>query len=67
LIEDNKKKWSGDHLIDPALVPGVVFVNRKLRIEDPSLVDIAPTLLNLFNIAKPKRLHGRILFKDEVK
>ena len=27
-FEDNLKRWSGDHLIDPALVPGVLFMNR---------------------------------------
>lgn len=48
LIEDNLKKWSGDHLIDPELVPGVLFVNRKLRIPKPTLYDIAPTLLREF-------------------
>jgi predicted AlkP superfamily phosphohydrolase/phosphomutase len=31
LIEDNKRKWSGDHLIDPKLVPGVIFINKKVE------------------------------------
>jgi len=26
LFEDNVKKWSGDHVIDPDLVPGVLFI-----------------------------------------
>ena len=29
VIEDNVKKWSGDHLIQPALVPGVLFTSFK--------------------------------------
>ena len=48
LIEDNLKKWSGDHLVDPALVPGVLFSNRKLRVPKPAIYDIAPTLLREF-------------------
>jgi predicted AlkP superfamily phosphohydrolase/phosphomutase len=29
IFEDNLKAWSGDHCIDPRLVPGVLFRNRK--------------------------------------
>jgi predicted AlkP superfamily phosphohydrolase/phosphomutase len=27
LVEDNAKKWSGDHCIEPSLVPGVLFTS----------------------------------------
>ncbi|MBU4252074.1 MAG: alkaline phosphatase family protein [Candidatus Omnitrophica bacterium] len=64
LIEDNKRKWSGDHLIDPELVPGVIFINKKVELKQPSIIDIVPTILNLFNIPKPKEMQGKILFKD---
>src|SRR3989338_3455003 len=67
LIEDNNKKWSGDHLVDPALVPGVIFINKKLKLKEPSIVDIASTILDLFDITKPKEIHGKELFKDETK
>ena len=30
-FEDNVKKWSGDHIIDPDFVPGVLFMNRPFR------------------------------------
>ncbi|KPK98830.1 MAG: hypothetical protein AMJ95_02390 [Omnitrophica WOR_2 bacterium SM23_72] len=50
LIEDNRKKWSGDHLVDPSLVPGVLFVNKKIKMENPSIVDIVPLLFDLFNV-----------------
>ena len=30
VFEDNRKPWSGDHCIDPRLVPGVFFCNRKV-------------------------------------
>ncbi|MGE5279296.1 MAG: alkaline phosphatase family protein [Deltaproteobacteria bacterium] len=44
-IEDNAKKWSGDHLFDPKLIPGVLFSNLKIAKETPSIYDITPTLL----------------------
>jgi predicted AlkP superfamily phosphohydrolase/phosphomutase len=47
LIEDNLKKWSGDHLFDPGLVPGVIFSSRKINREKPSIYDITPTLLKI--------------------
>ncbi|UCF05106.1 MAG: alkaline phosphatase family protein [bacterium] len=47
LIEDNLKKWSGSHLFDPSLVPGVLFSNRPIRIENPSIYDITPTILKI--------------------
>jgi predicted AlkP superfamily phosphohydrolase/phosphomutase len=65
LIEDNKKKWSGEHLIDPALVPGVIFVNKKIGLKNPAIIDIAPTILGLFSINKPAAMPGRVLFNDE--
>lgn len=65
VIEDNKRKWSGDHLIDSNLVPGVIFVNKKVDLKDPSIIDIVPTLLDLFGIDKPQEMQGKILFKDE--
>ena len=47
LIEDNLKKWSGSHLNDPSLVPGILLVNRKVVKKDPSLYDLTPTILKL--------------------
>ena len=44
-IEDNLKKWSGDHLFDPNLVPGILFLNKQVKKENPSIYDIAPTIL----------------------
>jgi predicted AlkP superfamily phosphohydrolase/phosphomutase len=62
LIEDNRKKWSGGHLIDPLLVPGVIFVNKKVDLKNLSIIDIVPTILNLFNIDKFEDMEGRALF-----
>jgi predicted AlkP superfamily phosphohydrolase/phosphomutase len=61
LFEDNRKPWSGDHCIDPRLVPGVFFCNRPVHTAEPSLVDIAPTALRLFGIEPPPHMDGRPL------
>lgn len=47
LIEDNLKKWSGSHLFDPNLIPGIIFCNRQIIKENPSIYDIAPTILGI--------------------
>jgi predicted AlkP superfamily phosphohydrolase/phosphomutase len=59
VIEDNAKSWSGDHCIDPALVPGVLFSNLKLKTMSPSITDVAPTVLELFGITPPAHMDGR--------
>ena len=35
MFETNHKAWSGDHCVDPPLVPGVLFANRKIDAADP--------------------------------
>jgi predicted AlkP superfamily phosphohydrolase/phosphomutase len=62
VFEDNRKAWSGDHCVDPRLVPGVVFCNRKIFAEDPGIEDMAPTALDLFGIQPPPHMEGRSLF-----
>jgi len=58
VFEDNTKAWSGDHCVDPVLVPGVLFSNRKLDAADPGLEDMAPTALELFGIRPPRWMEG---------
>jgi predicted AlkP superfamily phosphohydrolase/phosphomutase len=62
LIEDNLKKWSGDHIVDPKLVPGILLVNRPLTITNPSLADIAPTILKMVGAVVPETIDGRALW-----
>ena len=63
VIEDNRKAWSGDHSIDPLLVPGVLFSNRSIDAEDPGIEDMAPTVLELFGISKPEWMEGKPIFR----
>jgi predicted AlkP superfamily phosphohydrolase/phosphomutase len=63
VFEDNVKAWSGDHCIDPRLVPGVLFASRKIDRNDPSLVDVAPTVLKLFGLEPPSHMDGKPLYE----
>jgi predicted AlkP superfamily phosphohydrolase/phosphomutase len=63
VFEDNVKAWSGDHIVDPRLVPGVFFCSEPIDAEDPGLVDIAPTILRLFGLQPPAHMDGRPLFE----
>ncbi len=58
LFADNGKAWSGDHCVDPRLVPGVLFCSQAIDGNDPSLIDIAPTVLRLFGIDPPSYMEG---------
>jgi predicted AlkP superfamily phosphohydrolase/phosphomutase len=61
ILRDNTEKWSGDHLIAADWVPGVILANRKVVATKPSLLDIAPTVLAEFGIAKPASMKGKSL------
>lgn len=63
LIEPNKERWSGDHCIADYLVPGVIVSNRKVLRDDPSLVDVAPTILGAFGVKPAKEMRGHDLFR----
>ena len=59
IFEDNLKAWSGDHCIDPRLVPGVLFSSHKFLEEMPAIVDVAPTILQLFGLSLPAHFDGK--------
>jgi predicted AlkP superfamily phosphohydrolase/phosphomutase len=61
LIDDNKRKWSGDHLVDPHFVPGVIFSNKKLGLTEPTIIDLSPTILKLYGIQFPRNIPGKPL------
>ena len=58
---DNTRPWSGDHCVDQSLVPGVLFCNRKIETEQPRLMDIGPTVLDMFGVAIPAHMDGKPL------
>ncbi|MGA3078383.1 MAG: alkaline phosphatase family protein [Bryobacteraceae bacterium] len=61
VLTDNPKAWSGDHCVDPVLVPGVLFSNRRISADDPGIEDLAPTALKLFGVAPPPWMEGKAL------
>ena len=61
IFEDNTRSWSGDHCVDPRLVPGVLFSSLPFDEARPALTDMAPTILDLFGIARPAWMTGRSL------
>jgi predicted AlkP superfamily phosphohydrolase/phosphomutase len=62
VFENNDKAWSGDHCVDPDLVPGVLFCNRRIQSENPGIEDMAPTALHLFGVQPPPYMEGKLLF-----
>ena len=65
LVEDNKSKWSGDHIFDPDLMPGIVLSNVKLEGESFRGIDIAPTILAGLGLDKPGHMTGQNLLRSD--
>jgi predicted AlkP superfamily phosphohydrolase/phosphomutase len=65
VFEDNTKAWSGDHCIDPDLVPGIFFCSHPIKTDAPAIIDIAPTALSLFGLAAPGHMDGRSLIDSK--
>lgn len=61
VFEDNVKAWSGDHCVDPAMVPGVLFSSFEVNSDAPRIIDIAPTALRLLGANIPAYMEGRSL------
>lgn len=64
VFSDNIKAWSGDHCVHPQLVPGVLFSNFKLADGEASIIDLAPTVLELFGIDAPGHQEGKSLVRS---
>src|SRR5258708_1084876 len=74
LIEDNLRRWSGDHIVDPEAVPGILFMNQNprpvvkntTRVGHPSsrlpnIIDLSPTILNYLEVPVPQVMEGKSL------
>lgn len=59
VFEDNDRPWSGDHCVDPPLVPGILFANRGIDSSDPGIEDMAPSFLRLFGVDPPAWMEGK--------
>jgi predicted AlkP superfamily phosphohydrolase/phosphomutase len=47
-VEDNTDLWLGDHCINPADVPGVLFTTCPMNVEHPALQDVTVLILKFF-------------------
>jgi predicted AlkP superfamily phosphohydrolase/phosphomutase len=61
LFEDNTRRWGGDHVIDPSLIPGILFASQPIQRENPDLKDLAPTILAALGVPKHSLMEGNNL------
>jgi predicted AlkP superfamily phosphohydrolase/phosphomutase len=62
IVENNNRKWSGDHCATATDISGgVFFVNAKIAKEKPHIMDLAPTILQRLGVPIPKDLDGQPL------
>jgi predicted AlkP superfamily phosphohydrolase/phosphomutase len=61
LVQDNDRFWSGDHIIDPDAVAGILFTNRPLQRNRVNIVDLAPTVLNYLGVSSYDAMEGKSL------
>lgn len=63
VFEDNDRVWSGDHCsLDPQFVRGILLVNRKLTVENPGIIDIAPSILAELGLQPAGQVDGRVIW-----
>ena len=63
IVYANMKKWSGDHGgYDFATTAGVLVTNKRIVKPDPSIMDIAPTVLKYFGLSIPSQIDGKPLW-----
>jgi predicted AlkP superfamily phosphohydrolase/phosphomutase len=63
VIEDNTHGFTGNHLMAPEVVPGVLLVNRPLPGDGHDLEDLTVTLLRHFGVTPPAAMTGRSIFE----
>jgi predicted AlkP superfamily phosphohydrolase/phosphomutase len=63
IVYPNMKKWSGDHGgYDFATTAGVLLTSKPINRPDPSIMDIAPTVLKYFGVTIPGTIDGKPLW-----
>jgi predicted AlkP superfamily phosphohydrolase/phosphomutase len=65
VFSDNTRSWSGDHCVDPDIVPGVFFCNRRIASERPRLIDVPASIVALFGVPRPRHMQGEMLFAPD--
>jgi predicted AlkP superfamily phosphohydrolase/phosphomutase len=62
VFSDNTRSWSGDHCVDPDIVPGVFFCNRRIAVERPRLIDVPVSVVELFGLKRARHMQGEMIF-----
>ena len=61
MIDEKTGEILTEHTTNPVLLVLIAKGNKGIRLKKGRLADVAPTLLKLMNIEKPKEMTGRIL------
>jgi predicted AlkP superfamily phosphohydrolase/phosphomutase len=62
VVENNNRKWSGDHCATATEISGgVFFSNRRIATPTPHIMDLSPTILKLLEVPLPADLDGKPL------
>jgi predicted AlkP superfamily phosphohydrolase/phosphomutase len=62
IVENNNRKWSGDHCATATEISGgVFFSNRRINTDAPHIMDLSPTVLKLLGAPIPPDLDGKPL------
>ncbi|HVO13035.1 MAG TPA: alkaline phosphatase family protein [Vicinamibacteria bacterium] len=63
VVENNNKKWSGDHCATATEIShGVFFCNRRIATAEPSIMDLAPSVLKVLGAPIPADYDGQPLW-----
>jgi len=62
VLLDNDSAWSADHCADALEVPGILCCNQPIRAAQPSLIDLAPSILSEFKLTPPSTMRGKSIF-----
>ena len=62
LLSKNTNPWGADHCFTPDQVPGVLFSNKPIKHKNPSLLDLAPTILNEYGLKPGPDMEGKDIF-----
>jgi predicted AlkP superfamily phosphohydrolase/phosphomutase len=62
IVENNNRKWSGDHCATATEISGgVFFSNEKINTPTPNIMDVSPTVLKILQVPLPPDLDGKPL------